>query len=229
MTARKWTQSWLPGLEGEEEVASHSQRKPAATRKAKQSTSKRAAPRQPQVLLPSPESLGLTAQAELPLSIEEMVGSTSYQQKLDSYSLALSRSMESPETPSLLSKTALSAAKALTPPPSAFSFSTMSYMPDPQAGGLISWPGIPPEAIQRLARTTVAPELIISTRIADVLRYSQRASHLWRPGWRVEMRAASARPSKSDLRDIRAAESFLANCNVEMDATQARKRDAAGY
>lgn len=183
------------------------------------------------VILPSPESLGLAPDSSFPLAPEAVLDTANYQQRLDAYSLALSRAMEIPETPRLLSKTAAATAlsKVLSPPPSAFSFSTMSYMPDPQAGGLISWPGIPPESIQRLARTTVAPELIISNRITDVLRYAQQASHPWRPGWKVQMRQASAKPSRSDLQDIRAAESFLANCNIELDATQARARDAAGY
>lgn len=166
------------------------------------------------VILPSPESVGVPSRVG---SVEDITKAESYSRRLDIYSAALSRAMESPS------------AKALSPPPSAFSFGTMSYMPDPQAGGLISWPGIPPEAIQRLARTTIAPELIISTRITDVLRYAQRASHLWRPGWHIVMRQASMKPTRGDLRDIREAEVFIANCNAEFGSTKARARDAAGY
>lgn len=169
----------------------------------------------PSVLLPSAESLGILANPE---SVEGMLKAGAYSNYLDTYAIALANSMESPAI-----------AKALAPPPSAFSFGTMSYMPDPQAGGLISWPGIPPEAIQRLARTTIAPELIIATRITDVLRYAQRASHPWRPGWKVEMRQAAMKPTRGDLRDIREAEVFIANCNIEMGSTRARQRDAAGY
>lgn len=171
----------------------------------------------PRVLLPSPESFGLAA-SDTPAAIQD---ANRYSTHLDIYSKAMAQAMEP--------MAGLLTSKALAPPPSAFSFSTMSYMPDPQAGGLISWPGIPPESIQRLARTTIAPELIIATRINDVLRYAQRASHPWRPGWRIEMRAASAKPSRSDLQDIRAAETFISNCNIELDATQARRRNAAGY
>ncbi len=171
----------------------------------------------PRVLLPSMESLGLID----PTDAEILKTTLGRVQRLDAYALAASKAMEEPGATSL--------SKALTAPPSAFSFATMSYMPDPQAGGLLSWPGIPPESIQRLARTTIAPEIIIGNRIADVLRYAGRSTHPWKSGWRIEMRQAHKTPSAADLREIRAAEAFIANCNVEYSATQARERDGAGY
>lgn len=119
--------------------------------------------------------------------------------------------------------------KALSPPPSAFSFATMSYMPDPQAGGLMSWPDLPPESLQKLARTNIAPEMIISTRVADVLRYSNLSTHPWKPGWRIELRDRSKHPSTWERRDMRRCEAFISNCNNEIEDGDARTRDGKGY
>ena len=120
-------------------------------------------------------------------------------------------------------------AKGLSAPPSAFSFGSMAYMPDPQAGTLMNWPGLPPESLQKLARTNVAPEMIISTRVSDVLRYSTLSTHPWKPGWKIEMRNALHSPTTHDKQDIRRAESFIANCNSEVPDGDPRKRDALSY
>ncbi|HVB29877.1 MAG TPA: hypothetical protein VNG91_08720 [Terriglobia bacterium] len=140
--------------------------------------------------------------------------------RLDRETMALTRSMQPGSDP---------LAKALSPPPSAFSFGTMSYMPDPQNGGLLPWPGIPPESLQKIARENLAPEMIVATRIADVLRYSHQSSHPWKPGWRIELRESDKTPSTWDRRDIRLCESMVANCNVELGGYQARERDAAQF
>jgi hypothetical protein len=163
----------------------------------------------PSVMIPSLEAVGI---AETPAAMARAV-------KLNAHTAALARAMEPEDT----------LAKALAPPPSAFTFSTMSYMPDPQNGGLMAWPGIPPESLQKIARTNLAPEMIIATRIADVLRYSHRSSHPWKPGWRIELREQDKTPTTWDRRDIRACESMIENCNVELDSYHARQRDSARY
>jgi len=161
--------------------------------------------------LPSPEALGIYSDFT-----PESMGRV---QELNSYSTALVKAME-PQDP---------LAKALGAPPTAFSFVTMSYMPDPQSGGLMSWPGIAPGSLQKLARTNLAPEMIISTRIADVLRYSHISSHPWKPGWRIEMKDRSSSPTTWDKRDMRACESLIENCSLDGSADTPRKRDALGY
>lgn len=162
------------------------------------------------VLLPSAASLGIID------SPNEDLGKLA---KLDQHSLALARAMEPTDAIS----------KALAPPPKAFSFGYMAYMPDPQYGGLMPWPGLAPESLQKVVRTNLAPEMIIATRVADVLRYSHKSSHPWKPGWRIELRESAKTPSTWDKRDIKLCETMVENCNIELDEYQARKRDASYY
>jgi hypothetical protein len=118
-------------------------------------------------------------------------------------------------------------AKALNAPPSAFSYARMNMMPDPNAVGVMPWPGIAPEALGKIARENVAPQLVIGMRIDDILRYSEPSSQPWRPGWRIEpFQSDDETPGDSVARDIREAERFILNSNIETKYGDARDRDA---
>lgn len=119
-------------------------------------------------------------------------------------------------------------AKAIQAPPTSFAFSRINYMPDPNASGVLPWPGIAPEALAKIARENVAPQLIIGMRCDDVLRYSNLSSEPWRPGWRIEKKENSdsdEQASDSEKKDILDAQRFLLNSNIETKYTQARERD----
>lgn len=114
--------------------------------------------------------------------------------------------------------------KSIGEPPKTYTFSRMSMMPDPSDGRIIPWPGISPDALQKIVRENVAPQLIIGMRVDDVMRYSTKAKQPWRPGWIFETVSAS-KVTEQDKKDMLAAEMFLENCNDETNAQQARVRD----
>jgi hypothetical protein len=118
--------------------------------------------------------------------------------------------------------------KAIALPPTLYSYTRMSSMPDPQNKGVLQWPGIPPEAIRKILAENVAPQLIIGMRVDDVTRYSRASSHPWRPGWRIELMEAKKHPSRAELIDMREAEQFLCCSNVETGYSQAIMRDRHG-
>ncbi|MDE2232570.1 MAG: hypothetical protein KGJ90_00360 [Patescibacteria group bacterium] len=117
------------------------------------------------------------------------------------------------------------ALKALGVPPTAFAYSRIEYMPDPNAQGILPWPGIAPEALGKIARENVAPQLIIGMRVDDVLRYSRYSTHNWKPGWRIEPVEHTESPSEATLKDIMDAKRFLWNSNIETGYAKARIRD----
>ena len=117
--------------------------------------------------------------------------------------------------------------KALAVPPEMQSFATFSLMPETYNGGVVQWPGIPPEALRKIARECLAPQVIINMRCGDVLRFADYSSQPWKPGWRIKLREGFEAPDSQIKEDIKAARKFLDNCNVETD--DARKRDAQGY
>ena len=117
--------------------------------------------------------------------------------------------------------------KALGVPPQAYSYATMSSMPDPANAGLLPWPGIAPESLRKIARENIAPQLVIRSRVTDMARYSGLSTHIWEPGWQIVMRDASASISNKDKEDIKEAEQFIWNCNRESTFGDVRERDAA--
>lgn len=117
--------------------------------------------------------------------------------------------------------------KALALPPEMQSFARFSLMPEGYSGNIIQWPGIPPEALRKVARENLAPQVIINMRVDDVLRYACRSTHPWKPGWRITMRKGFDVPDAQVKKDIEAAYAFIENCNIETD--DARRRDALGY
>lgn len=116
--------------------------------------------------------------------------------------------------------------KALNVPPQMLSFGRMSFMPDSFNGGVLQWPGIAPEAIGKIVRENLAPQLIIGMRVDDVISYSQLSTHAWRPGWTIEPIAKSDTISTADKKDIQSAQSFLLNSNLETGNGSIRERDA---
>jgi len=120
--------------------------------------------------------------------------------------------------------------KALTPPPAVYSYATYNTLPDPNAdAGLIPWPGLPPDTLRKMANTLLAPKIVIDTRQQDVAQYSQLTKHRWRKGWAIELLDNSESPTAKTLRDIRAAEQFISNCNFETDYAHPRERDSFQY
>lgn len=111
-------------------------------------------------------------------------------------------------------------------PPSAMSMGRITYMPDTYNKGVLQWPGIPPESLSKMARENIAPQLIILTRIDDVMRYSQPSTQPWMPGWVIEKKNPLNEVSDSERRDIEACYEFLNNGTVEVKSDQARERDA---
>lgn len=130
--------------------------------------------------------------------------------------------------PSALDKCLEAFQKALAIPPKVLTFVRLSFMPDPQNEGVLSWPGIPPEALRHIVSENVAPQLIIGMRCDDVLRYATHSNHPWKPGWKIELRQGKKHPDEGEERRMREAEEFLSNCNAETGVKDARDRDAAG-
>ncbi|HXS23836.1 MAG TPA: hypothetical protein VN719_06390, partial [Gemmatimonadales bacterium] len=116
--------------------------------------------------------------------------------------------------------------KALGVPPQAYSYATMSMMPDPANAGLLPWPGIAPESLRKIARENIAPQLVIRARVSDLARYSGLSTQIWEPGWQIGLRDATETPTEQDRKDIRDAERFIWNCNRESSYSDARERDA---
>ena len=122
--------------------------------------------------------------------------------------------------------------KDLGPPPSSMSYLRASTMPDKWDGfAVMQWPGLPPESIRKIVRENIAPQIVLYIRTNDVVRYSVLSDKVWKPGWRVESKVPMDEMPEEDrelqLRNIRQAEQFLLNCNIE--TTDARKRDSQGY
>jgi hypothetical protein len=120
--------------------------------------------------------------------------------------------------------------KAIAIPPEMQSFARFSLLPETYNGGVIQWPGIPPEALRKTVRENIAPQVIINMRVDDVLKYCVRSTHPWKPGWLIKMREGFHTPgdNTSDPKpeDIETAQRFIENCCI--DKMSARERDANG-
>lgn len=115
--------------------------------------------------------------------------------------------------------------KSVDIPANMLSFARMSYMPDATNSGILAWPGVHPEALRKIVRENIAPNLIIGMRCDDIVRYSEPSNHLWKPGWRVEVFEGDATPSKQDKDEIKEAERFLWNSGKNFDYNKALERD----
>ena len=123
----------------------------------------------------------------------------------------------------------VSKALSLDAPPNSLSFARLSFMPDPTAETLLAWPGLPPESMQKMAWANIAPQIIINTRVDDILLYSNLSTQPWSPGWKIELRNRKKFPTARDYKEIEAAQSFIWNCNTETQLYQARERDQEQY
>lgn len=123
-------------------------------------------------------------------------------------------------------------AKAISPPPSAFSFARISNMPDLYNKGVIAWPGIPPNSLAKIAKENVAPLMIIGMRVDDVYRYANYSKNdePWRPGWSIVLESNSIKQDNAIKRDIDEAVSFLLNCNSELkDFRERDKKELTSF
>ena len=116
--------------------------------------------------------------------------------------------------------------KAITAPPSMMSYARISYMPEMHNAGVMQWPDIPPEALQKVVKENIAPLMIIGMRVDDVQRYSQLSNQPWKPGWRIVPKQHGQVIDDRTRKDIEDAQQFVLNCTTE--TTDARIRDANG-
>jgi hypothetical protein len=119
--------------------------------------------------------------------------------------------------------------KAVNPPPSSFSYARISTMPDYYNRGVVQWPGLPPLSIRKIVKENLAPLMIIGMRTDDVLRYANlsRRSEPWKPGWSIATEDPNLKLDKHIRSEIRDAERFMLNCNIEK--TNYIDRGDAGY
>jgi hypothetical protein len=147
-------------------------------------------------------------------------------QGIDDYLAALHASIG--DAANLVKSNLTEAYKALNAPvPQALSYSSVSFIPDAGNHGLLQWPGMQPNSLRKISRETIAPQMIIRARVADLARYGGLSTHLWKPGWRIVMRDKAETPTEQDSKDMKAAENFIWNCSREGVFGDARERDAA--
>ena len=142
---------------------------------------------------------------------------------LDTYLMAMKASMG--DVAKAMEGSLVEVVKALGVPPQAYSYASVSMMPDPANAGLLPWPGIAPESLRKISRENIAPQLVTRARVADLARYSGLSNAIWEPGWQIGMRVASETPTVQDRKDMRDAERFVWNCNRESGYSDARERD----
>lgn len=113
-------------------------------------------------------------------------------------------------------------------PPSVQSFANISYMPNAATSqlGILQWPGLPPETLEKLAREHVGIQMIVGLRVDEVIQYSQLSSQPWRPGWHIIPDVPKETISRADWKKIREAEQFLLN-GGDTYFSDPFKRDAA--
>lgn len=117
-------------------------------------------------------------------------------------------------------------------PPYTQSFGRLSYMPNNSTSqlGVLQWPGLPPETLQKLAREMLGPQMIIGLREDDVLRYSDLSDQAWRPGWNIRPldKSEDDEIDEATLKQIREAEQFLLNSGNDKEFVDPLVRDGLG-
>lgn len=113
-------------------------------------------------------------------------------------------------------------------PPSVQGYTNITYMPNAQTSqfGILQWPGLPPQILEKVAKENLGPQLIITNRQDEVLRYCDISNHPWRPGWHIIPEDATEVPDASTRSEIRDAEQFLLNAGVGEQYSDPRKRDS---
>jgi hypothetical protein len=115
------------------------------------------------------------------------------------------------------------------PPPSSVDAGRILFSASAQYSGVLEWPGFSPFTLRQISRQSIAPQMIIGMRCADVLRYSDLSKQAWKPGWRIELLEGHDAPDEAQRKDIRAAETFLANSCIELGLNEATERDQRHY
>jgi hypothetical protein len=112
-------------------------------------------------------------------------------------------------------------------PPSTQSFGRISYMPNNSSSqlGVLQWPGLPPDTLQKLAREMLGPQMIIGIREDDVLRYADLSDQPWRPGWMIRPMDAMEEADKETRKQIRDAEQFISNSGFGKEFIDPINRD----
>lgn len=118
--------------------------------------------------------------------------------------------------------------KALADAPSLQTYGKLSMLPGTYDRGIIEWPGIPPQMLKKMAQENFIIHAVMQQRMGDIERFASESTHIWKPGWCVEMSDSLASPSKSDKKDIQDATWFIRNCNIET-REDVRLRDERGY
>lgn len=117
-------------------------------------------------------------------------------------------------------------------PPYTQSFGRISYMPNNSTSqlGVLQWPGLPPESLQKLAREMLGPQMIIGLRSDDILRYADLSDQAWRPGWNIRPtdKTDDEEIDETTLKEMRQAEQFLLNSGYEKELSDPLKRDGLG-
>lgn len=118
--------------------------------------------------------------------------------------------------------------KTLAAPPQEFSYARIQSMPDTYQDGVIQWPDLSPQAFTKIVQTNLTPQMIIGQRIDDILMYARPSTHPYIPGWKILPRDGGTSISIAVKKQIKEAERFLLQCNIET-GWDARKRDEAKY
>ncbi len=118
--------------------------------------------------------------------------------------------------------------KTLAAPPQEFSYARIQSMPDTYQDGVIQWPDLSPQALTKIVQTNLTPQMIIGQRIDDILMYARPSTHPYIPGWKILPRDGGTSISIAVKKQIKEAERFLLQCNIET-GWDARKRDEAKY
>jgi hypothetical protein len=117
-------------------------------------------------------------------------------------------------------------------PPYTQSFGRISYMPNNSTSqlGVLQWPGLPPESLQKLAREMLGVQMIVNLREADVLRYADLSDQAWRPGWNIRPleKTDDEDIDEKTKREMREAEDFILNSGYEKELADPLVRDGLG-
>lgn len=99
-------------------------------------------------------------------------------------------------------------------PPQTQSFGKISYMPNNSTTqmGILQWPGLPPESLQKLAREMIAINMIVQQRCTDIARFAGVSDYPWRPGWVIKPINKHEKINAETRKEILAATQFLNNC-----------------
>lgn len=118
--------------------------------------------------------------------------------------------------------------KALADAPSLQTYGKLSMLPGTYDRGIIEWPGIPPQMLKKMAQENFIIHAVMQQRMGDIERYTSESTHIWRPGWCIELTDSLRTPSAQDKKDIEDATWFIRNSNVET-REDVRLRDTRGY